>query len=161
MTSARRLKGSERFRAAVEALGLACEPRRLPESTRTAAAAAAAVGCDESEIVKSLVFRGRTSDAAVLGLVGGSHRLDTDRLEDLVGEPVGRAEAAFVRAATGYAIGGVPPFGFPAPLATFIDDALFRHSRVWAAAGDPFSVFPIAPEELARAAAAVRARLRV
>jgi prolyl-tRNA editing enzyme YbaK/EbsC (Cys-tRNA(Pro) deacylase) len=101
-------------------------------------------------IVKSLVFR--CGDEAVLALVSGANRADEARLEAEFGAPVGRADAEFARAATGFSIGGVPPLGHPAPLRTLVDEDLLGHEVVWAAAGTPHAVFPIEPAELARLA---------
>jgi prolyl-tRNA editing enzyme YbaK/EbsC (Cys-tRNA(Pro) deacylase) len=138
---------------ALRALGLpADDVRELADSTRTAPEAAAAVGCELGAIVKSLVFRGASSGEPVLVLVSGDNRALEARVEEEMGEAVGRADADFVRAVTGYAIGGVPPLGHPAPLRTVIDQDLMRFGEVWAAAGTPRAVFPIAPAELARAA---------
>jgi prolyl-tRNA editing enzyme YbaK/EbsC (Cys-tRNA(Pro) deacylase) len=126
------------------------EPRVLPDSARTAPEAAAAVGVEVGAIVKSLVFR--CGDEAVLALVSGANRADEARLGEAFGAPVGRADAGFARAATGFSIGGVPPFGHPAPLRTVVDEDLLAFEVVWAAAGTPHAVFPIAPDELARLA---------
>ena len=119
----------------------------FPQGTRTAAEAAAAVGCEVAQIVKSLVFR-RAGGDALLVLVSGRNRVDERKVEALVGEAVGKADAAFVRSATGFAIGGVPPAGHPSPLETLVDEALLEHDEVWAAAGTPRTVFPIAPRDL-------------
>jgi prolyl-tRNA editing enzyme YbaK/EbsC (Cys-tRNA(Pro) deacylase) len=119
----------------------------FPEGTRTAVDAAAAIGCDVAQIVKSLVFR-RTGGAALLVLASGVNRVDEAKVEALVGEGVGKADAAFVRSATGFAIGGVPPAGHPESIETLVDEDLLGHEVVWAAAGTPRTVFPIAPDEL-------------
>ena len=119
----------------------------FPEGTRTAPEAAAAVGCDVAQIVKSLVFR-RAGGDALLVLVSGRNRADEAKVEALIGEAVGKADASFVRAATGFAIGGVPPAGHPEPIETLVDEDLLAHDEVWAAAGTPRTVFPIAPGEL-------------
>ena len=126
------------------------EPRVLPDSARTAPEAAAAVGTEVGAIVKSLVFR--CGDEAVLALVSGANRADEARLEEEFGAAVSRADADFARAATGFSIGGVPPLGHPAPLRTIVDEDLLRYEVVWAAAGTPHAVFPIAPAELAQLA---------
>jgi len=148
---------------ALRALGLPAAVRELDASTRTAPEAAAAVGCELGAIVKSLVFRGASRGDAVLVLVAGDNRADEGRVEAALGEAVGRADADYVRAATGYAIGGVPPVGHPAPLRTLVDEDLLRFEVVWAAAGTPRAVFPVAPDALARASggelAAVGVRL--
>jgi prolyl-tRNA editing enzyme YbaK/EbsC (Cys-tRNA(Pro) deacylase) len=133
------------------------DARELPASTRTAPEAAAAVGCEVGAIVKSLVFR--IGDEAVLALVSGGNRADEALLEAGFGAAVERADAAFVRAATGYSIGGVPPIGHPRPLRTLVDEDLLRFPVVWGAAGTPRSVFPIAPDELARLAGGAVVRL--
>lgn len=144
------MSGVDRFRAAVAPLGLAPQVREFDESTHTAAEAAAAIGCDVAAIVKSLVF---TADGApLLALVSGPNRVDTAALGERLGASIGKADAALVKSATGYSIGGVPPLGFPAPIRTVMDETLLRLDVVWAAAGTATSVFPIAPSELARLA---------
>ena len=153
-----KMKGPDRVRAALDALSLDCEVLTLPGSTRTAAEAAQAVGCTVGEIAKSLVFR--AGDRAVVAVVSGDDRLDPARLGEAVGREVRRADAKFVRAATGFAIGGVPPLGHAGPVALFMDSGLFRFARVWAAAGSPFSVFAIEPVRLRDAAGATVADLR-
>jgi prolyl-tRNA editing enzyme YbaK/EbsC (Cys-tRNA(Pro) deacylase) len=131
--------------------------RELPDSARTAPEAAAAVGCELGAIVKSLVFR--AGDAPLLALVSGDRRADEARLAALAGAELARADAGFVRTATGFAIGGVPPLGHPAPLRTLMDEGLWRFAEVWAAAGTPHAVFPIAPADLARVVGAGPAAL--
>jgi prolyl-tRNA editing enzyme YbaK/EbsC (Cys-tRNA(Pro) deacylase) len=139
--------GLLRVEAALAAAGLDGRIRELPASTRTAPEAAAAVGCTVAEIVKSLVFRSATGEP-VLVLASGANRVDEARLAAVLGEPVAKADAAFVRARTGYAIGGVPPTAHPAPIRTVIDADLVRHAQLWAAAGTPSAVFRITPAEL-------------
>ncbi len=134
--------------ATAEAEGLSIEVREYPDGTRTAVDAAAAVGCEVGRIVKSLVFT--VDDAPVVALVAGDARLDEALLAEAAGGCVGRADADLVRAATGYPIGGVPPFGHPAPLPTFVDESLLAHDTVWAAAGTPRHVFEVAPADLLR-----------
>ena len=152
MSAAGLPRSARRVQEALRALGLPGEVRELDDSTRTAPEAAAAVGCELGAIVKSLVFRGAGTGDAVLALVSGDNRADEARIAARVGETVLRADADFVRAATGYAIGGVPPVGHPAPLRTLVDEDLLRFQTVWAAAGTPRAVFPIDPRALARAA---------
>ena len=153
------MKGPERVRAALEAADLDCEVLTLPGSTRTAAEAAAAVGCTVGEIAKSLVFR--AGERAVVAIMSGDHRLDTGKLGAALGQNVSRADADFVRAATGYAIGGVPPLGHATPVPVFMDAGLFRFERIWAAAGSPFSVFAVEPARLRDAGGATVADLKV
>ena len=121
--------------------------RSFPEGTRTAVDAAKAVGCDVAQIVKSLVFR-RESGAAVLIVASGSNRVDEGKVAALLGEPVGKADADFVRRETGYAIGGVPPAQHVAPIETIVDEDLLRYEEVWAAAGTPREVFATTPQQL-------------
>ena len=154
-----KMKGPDRVRAALEALALDCEVLTLPGSTRTAAEAAAAVGCSAGEIAKSLVFR--AGERAVVAIMSGDHRLDTGKLGTALGEDVSRADADFVRAATGFAIGGVPPLGHATPVPVFMDAGLFRFERIWAAAGSPFSVFAIEPARLRNAGGATVADLKL
>lgn len=144
--------GLERFRAAAEESGVSVEPVRYPEGTRTAADAAAAVGCELGQIVKSLVFA--TPTKLVLALTSGANRVDTDRLAELVGEEISLADPEAVRAATGFAIGGTPPFGHLNPLPVWIDEDLLAYDTVWAAAGTPDSCFPITLEQLVAATGA-------
>jgi Cys-tRNA(Pro) deacylase len=134
---------------AARARGLELELREFPEGTRTADDAARAIGVEVGQIVKSLVF---TLDGQlVIALVSGKNRLDETCLAaTLGGAQVGRADAAGVREATGYAIGGVPPFGHPRPLPTAIDEDLLGYDEVWAAAGTPRDVFAVDPAELVR-----------
>jgi prolyl-tRNA editing enzyme YbaK/EbsC (Cys-tRNA(Pro) deacylase) len=134
-------------------LGIEVRPQRLNDSTRTVKDAAAAVGCDESEIAKSIVF---VADGdPVVCVASGRHRIDTDKLADLLDvAEVRQAKADEVRAATGFAIGGVPPFGHDLPV--LFDETLLNHERVWAAAGDPHSLFEVDPRALADC---IRARI--
>ena len=137
-----------RVAAAAEAEGLAIEVVEYPEGTRTAAEAAAAVGCEVARIVKSLVFT--VDGAPVMALVAGDARLDERLLAEAAGGAVGRADADLVRTATGYPIGGVPPFAHASSLPTFVDESLLVHDTVWAAAGTPRHVFELPPTELLR-----------
>jgi prolyl-tRNA editing enzyme YbaK/EbsC (Cys-tRNA(Pro) deacylase) len=139
-----------RVRAALDALGVRAEIVALPDAARTARAAADALGCDVAQIANSLVFRLQHSGAPLLVMSSGARRVDVERLGALAGEPAGKADAAFVRAATGFAIGGVAPVGHPAPLRTFVDRSLAAFDVVWAAAGHPHTVFRLTPGELVR-----------
>jgi len=142
------LSAPERVRAALKAAGIDSRIQAFPASTRTAQEAAATVGTSVGQIVKSLVFL--AGDSPVLALVSGVNQLDPERLGALMGASIGKADASRVRQATGYAIGGVPPTGFPAPIPTVIDRDLLQYDVVWAAAGTPRHVFAIAPAELVR-----------
>ena len=120
--------------------------RAFPEGTRTAVDAARAVGCELGQIVKSLVFV--AAGRPVVVLVSGPNRLDERRLGDMAGTPVAKADAETARSATGYSIGGVPPFGHATDMPVFMDRDLLSYPVVWAAAGRPDSVFEIEPERL-------------
>ena len=135
---------------AARAAGLEVTIERFPEGTRTAADAARAVGCDVAQIVKSLVFV--AGDRPVLALVSGRNRVDLDLLARAAGaDAARRADGDEARAATGFAIGGVPPFGHARPVRVLVDRDLMAHERLWAAAGLPDAVFAIAPDDLLRA----------
>lgn len=118
------------------------------QPTRTSAEAAAAIGCTIAEIAKSVVFRAKPSHRAVVVVTSGDNRVSEAKVSSLVGEKLGRADADFVRESTGYAIGGVAPLGHAKPVVLVLDTDLRRFSKVWAAAGTPFSVFPLTPEQL-------------
>lgn len=152
--------GVERFlEVAGGVLGRAIEVRTFPEGTRTAEDAARAVGCDVAQIVKSLVFM--ADDAPVLALTSGANRVDTRRLAEVLGAGgVRRADADEARAASGFAIGGTPPFGHPAPVRTVLDPDLMAFEQVWAAAGSADSVFALSPAELREASGATVAPFR-
>lgn len=144
------LKASaRRVQEALAAQGFAFDVKEFPESTRTSAEAAAAIGCAVAQIAKSLVFRGAESGQAVLIIASGANRVDPAKAEALLGEAIGRADADFVRAATGFAIGGVPPLGHDRPLITLIDEELLGFEVIWAAAGTPNAVFRLSPKDLA------------
>ncbi len=130
-------------------LGIKVQVQRLEASTRTVADAATAVGCQEAEIAKSIVF---VADGdPVVCVASGQHRVDTEKVADALDvAEVRQAQAEEVRAATGFAIGGVPPFGHARSLPVVVDPDLMNHETVWAAAGLPDAVFPIAPDDLVR-----------
>jgi prolyl-tRNA editing enzyme YbaK/EbsC (Cys-tRNA(Pro) deacylase) len=139
---------ARKVQQALEQAGFSLTVVELPGSTRTAAEAAQAVGCQVGQIVKSLVFMGQHSQRPILVIASGANRVNESRIEGLIGEPLGKADAEFVRLQTGYAIGGVPPVGHSQPLETYIDQDLLRYSRVWAAAGTPHAVFELDPADL-------------
>jgi prolyl-tRNA editing enzyme YbaK/EbsC (Cys-tRNA(Pro) deacylase) len=141
---------ARRVQEAIRSLGFANDVFELAEPVRTAADAARAVGCDVAQIVKSIVFRAARSGRGVLVLTSGANRVDEARVAELLGEPLGKADPAFVRERTGFAIGGVPPLGHATPFVTFLDEDLLSLGRLWAAAGHPNSLFPVTPDELAR-----------
>jgi len=147
--SADALKASaQRVQAALRAHGIAAEVREFPASTRTSAAAAAAVGCAVGQIAKSLIFRACQTDRPVLVIASGANRVDEQAVADWLGEKIGRADADFVRQRTGFAIGGVPPIGLAEAMPTVIDRDLLGYAEIWAAAGTPNAVFRIRPAAL-------------
>ena len=133
----------ERVRAALAAANHHARIVELSGAARTAQDAARFLGCDVAQIANSLVFRRARCGEALLVMSSGANRVDTARLEALCGEPVGKADAAFVRECTGFAIGGVAPLGHPRPLRTLIDLDLAAHAEIWAAAGHPHTVFKL------------------
>jgi Cys-tRNA(Pro) deacylase len=149
-------------RAVVEAgriLGVSVRPREFSESTRTAADAALAIGVDLGQIVKSLVFS--VDGEVVVALVSGDNLLDEDKLAKAAGGTSARREDAdTVREATGFPVGGVPPFGHREPLRMFVDEDLLQYDEVWAAAGTPHVNFALTPDELVRATRPVVTDLR-
>jgi len=145
---------AQRVKDALRAKGLDGDVRHMPQATRSAAEAAAACGCSLGQIVKSLLFRGATSGKPYLLLVSGANRVSEEGVAEVIGEALRRPDANDVREVTGFAIGGIPPLGHRSPLNTFMDAALLDYDLVWAAAGTPDAVFPVAPERLAVAAEA-------
>lgn len=149
-------KSLARVAAALKDAGIETEIREMGD-TRTAADAAAAVGCEVDQIAKSIIFRGEESGHVVLFLTAGGNRVDADKATALAGQPLGKADAALIRAETGFAIGGVAPVGHLSEIAAFIDPRLLEFDTVWAAAGTPRHVFAITPADLLRVSGARRA----
>ena len=132
------------------ALGDAFEVLEFDESTRTAAEAAAAIGCTVAQIAKSMIFRAAESDRPVLVITSGTVRVDVNKVASLLGESIKRASPDFVRENTGFAIGGVPPVAHRVEPIVLIDESLFDLDCLWAAAGTPNAVFRLLPEDLSR-----------
>ncbi len=141
---------AQKVQEALRALGLNNEVRELPAITKSAAEAAAAIGCQVAQIAKSLVFIAQTSGKPVLAVASGVNRVDEKKLAAYLGEPIRRADAVFVRAKTGFSIGGVPPIGHFEKLETYIDEDLLQFETIWAAAGNPNAVFQLTPAELVK-----------
>lgn len=129
--------------------GIPTQVVEFEQPTRTSAEAAEAIGCSIAEIAKSIVFKGKQSGQAVVVVASGDNRVCEKKISSLVGEKLGRADADFVRTATGYVIGGVAPLGHAQAVKLLMDTELQRFDTVWAAAGTPFSVFPLTPAQLA------------
>lgn len=141
--------GVQRVAAALAATGHQHAPRMLEDACRTAQQAADALGVAVGQIAKSIIFRRLSDDAAVLVVTSGDRRVDQQKVEALLG-PLGRADAAFVKARTGFSIGGVAPLAHAVPSVTLIDRELQRFEVLWAAAGHPHAVFALSPQELER-----------
>lgn len=149
----------ERVRAHAKEQGIELDVRRFPEGTHTAEDAARAIGCDVAQIVKSLVFV--AAGEPVVVLLSGSDRVDESKLAAVLGAySARRATANEVREMTGFVVGGVPPFAHKTPIPVVVDDGLLRHETVWAAAGLPDAVFPVAPKDLVRLSGATEADVR-
>jgi prolyl-tRNA editing enzyme YbaK/EbsC (Cys-tRNA(Pro) deacylase) len=139
-----------RVRDALAQAKMAAEIVELPGAARTAKAAAAFLGCDVGQIANSLVFRGATSGRPLLVMSSGAKRVDPERLADAAGEPIAKADAEFVKASTGFAIGGVAPVGHVALLRTWVEESLASYTALWAAAGHPHTVFRLTYADLVR-----------
>jgi len=130
------------------------------DSTRTAQEAADRAGCELGQIVKSLIFRGKDSGKPILVLTSGANRVDEKRISKYVGETIGRADADFVRAVTGFAIGGVPPFGHVQKIETYLDEDFLQYGTIWAAAGTPNAIFELKTADLQKITDAKIARVK-
>jgi Cys-tRNA(Pro) deacylase len=137
----------ERVRLALEELGIPTDFQELPQSTRTALEAATAVQCSVGQIVKSLVFS-TSDDQPVLILTSGSNQVDEKHVSSYLGKNIHFATADFVRQQTGFAIGGVSPYGLKIKIPIYIDRDLLEYSQIWAAAGSTHAVFSISPQDL-------------
>ena len=128
--------------------GFDCKVIESVESTRTAQEAADRAGCLLGQIIKSLIFKGKTSHKPILVLTSGANRVDEKRISEYAGEPIVRADADFVRAVTGFAIGGVPPLGHVQKMETYLDEDLLQYKTIWGAAGTPNAIFELTPDDL-------------
>lgn len=139
---------AQRVQAALLAHGLQSQVIELPSSARTAAQAADVLGCEVRQIVKSLLFRTKHTQRPIFIVVSGANRVNEERVGMLIGEPIEKANASFVREHTGFAIGGVAPVGHPQPLETLMDEDLLHDEVLWAAGGTPEALFQLTPAEL-------------
>jgi prolyl-tRNA editing enzyme YbaK/EbsC (Cys-tRNA(Pro) deacylase) len=139
---------AKKVQEALNALGIGLQVVELPASTRTSAEAAQAVGCQVGQIAKSIVFKALHSNRPILVVASGANRVNEQKIAALFAEPLGKADADFVRQRTGFVIGGVPPVGHLEPLETFIDEDLLQYKEIWAAAGTPNAVFRLTPPDL-------------
>ncbi len=143
-------RGAAAVQAALDNAGVDCVVREMPASTRTARDAAAAIGCEVAQIAKSIVFEIFDSGEPLLVVASGVNRIDEQVIADHLGAAIAIASAEAVRRATGFAIGGVPPCGHPAPITTLVDRDLLSMDEIWAAAGTPHAVFRLTPPQLLR-----------
>ena len=141
---------AQKIQNILRGLGLNYKVIEFTESTRTAQEAADRVGCQLGQIVKSLIFKGQSSNKCILVLTSGSNRVDEKKIGQYAGETIVRADPDFVRSMTGFAIGGVPPVGHVQPLETYIDEDLLQYGEVWAAAGTPNAVFQLPSSDLVK-----------
>ena len=153
-------ESARKVQATLEALGVRCRVVAVPETTRTAEEAARSIGCEIGQIAKTVLFQGSRTGKPVLVVASGANRVDEPLLAGQVGEGLKKAKADFVRESTGYAIGGVPPIGFPQAIETWIDEDLLTYPEVWAAAGTPNTVFSVDPRQLAPLTAGTVTRVR-
>jgi prolyl-tRNA editing enzyme YbaK/EbsC (Cys-tRNA(Pro) deacylase) len=151
---------AQKVQDALTASGLTLTVIELTQSTRTSPEAAAAVGCEVGQIVKSIIFRAKHSDRVVLVLTSGANRVSERAVAELLGEPLNKADADFVRSRTGFVIGGVAPVGHLEPPVTFVDEDLLQYAEIWAAAGTPNALFRLTPAELVQISAGRVARVK-
>lgn len=141
--------------------GFNCSVIEFAESTRTAEEAADRAGCTLGQITKSLIFKGKDGHKPILVLTSGANRVDEKRISEHAGEHIVRADADFVRAVTGFAIGGVPPLGHAREMETFLDEDLLQYATIWAAAGTPNAIFELTPDDLQKMTGGKVVRVKV
>ena len=140
----------QKVQEALKALGFQNQILELQSTTRTSAEAAQVVGCQVGQIAKSIVFQAKKTQKPILVIASGPNRVNEKRIEEFISEPLGKADANFVRQKTGFVIGGVPPIGHLEKMDIFIDEDLFNYEEIWAAAGTPNAVFKLTPPDLIR-----------
>ncbi len=141
---------AQKVQETLKTLGLSNQVLELQSTTRTSAEAAQAVGCQVGQIAKSIAFRGKQTDRPILVIASGTNRVNEKRMEELISEPLGKADADYVRQKTGFVIGGVPPVGHFEKMEIFIDEDLLKYEEIWAAAGTPNAVFKLTPSDLVK-----------
>ena len=139
---------AKRVQKYISTRGYSFEVKELPSSTRTAKEAANSIGCTLPQIAKSLIFREKNTDQPILVIASGSNRVDVKKIQQSMGLVLGKADANFVKNRVGFAIGGIPPVGHNEPLDTLLDNGLKNQTTIWAAAGTPFAVFQLKPDDL-------------
>ena len=141
-------ESAKRVQKFLSAKGFSFVVKELPGSTRTAQEAAESIGCNVSQIAKSLVFKEKKTDRPILVIASGSNRVDVKKIRKATGLYLGRADGTYVKERVGFAIGGIPPVGHSEALTTILDPDLQQYEVIWAAAGTPFAVFQLKPEDL-------------
>jgi prolyl-tRNA editing enzyme YbaK/EbsC (Cys-tRNA(Pro) deacylase) len=155
--------GARQVQSQLTALGYSNQVVEVPASTRTSSEAAVAMGCSVGQIAKSILFKtyGSGEETAVMVVASGANRVDEKKVEALIGSPISKADADFVRQQTGFVIGGVPPIGHAKPLRILIDEDLLKYEMIWAAAGSPHAVFQLTPTQLVEMTAGKVTDIRV
>jgi prolyl-tRNA editing enzyme YbaK/EbsC (Cys-tRNA(Pro) deacylase) len=138
----------QKVQVVLKALGFQNQVLELQTTTRTSAEAAQTIGCQVEQIAKSIIFRRKQTDKPILVIASGPNRVSEKKIEELISEPLGKADADYVRKHTGFVIGGVPPIGHLEKLDVFIDEDLLQYEEIWAAAGSPNAVFKLTPSDL-------------
>jgi prolyl-tRNA editing enzyme YbaK/EbsC (Cys-tRNA(Pro) deacylase) len=139
---------AQKVQDALKALGFSNQVMELQSTTRTSAEAAQAVGCRVEQIAKSLVFQGKRTNRPILVIASGANRVNEKRVAEFISEPLGKADADYVRKSTGFVIGGVPPIAHIEKLEIFVDEDLQQYDEIWAAAGSPHAIFRLSPSDL-------------
>ncbi|RPH73803.1 YbaK/EbsC family protein [bacterium] len=151
---------AQKIQDQLKSLGYAYIVIEHAESTRTAQEAAERAGCELGQIVKSLIFKGKLTGKPILVLTSGANRVDEKRISGYAGEAIGRADADFVRAVTGFAIGGVPPVAHPQKMETYLDEDFLQYETIWAAAGTPNAIFELKTSDLQKMTGAQVVRVK-
>ena len=141
-------KNAQKIQDTLEKLGCASKVLELSSETKTAQQAAETIGCEVAQILKSLIFMTKESHLPLLVLASGVNRVDAKKIEQEMGEKILKADADFTKKVTGFTIGGIPPFGHPEKITTFVDKDLFQYEEIWAAAGMPNAVFCLSAKAL-------------
>ena len=139
---------AQKVQDALKALGFSNQVMELQSTTRTSAEAAQAVGCRVEQIAKSLVFQGKRTNRPIVVIASGANRVNEKRVAEFISEPLGKADADYVRRSTGFVIGGVPPIAHIEKLEVFVDEDLQQYDEIWAAAGSPNAIFRLSPSDL-------------
>ena len=151
---------AQRVQDLITARGFPCKVIEFAESTRTSQEAADRAGCTLGQITKSMIFMGKSTRKPILVLTSGANRVNERLISEYAAEPIGRADADFVRIVTGFAIGGVPPLGHAQQMETYIDEDLMQYKTIWAAAGTPNAIFELSPSQLQKMAGGKIAKVK-